>query len=627
MNIYSAILFRENNRIVEEHLLRDIITKSAALPQGEGVFDDYNCEGVGLAAVQADKGHFRKKEDLVFVGDITLSNKGELFQLLNVANKTGEWDDVDIIFQAYKKWGIDCARYLVGDFAFILWDSIEQQYYCVRDQLGQRPLYYFLDEQCFLAANWIPVLSQFSFAADLDRDWIIDFLQWNRSYRDKTVFKNIKQLLPGHYMIVRKGDCIYNRYWNLEDVAERDIALQEATEGLQWHLRNAVESNLDSNSTGIELSGGLDSSAIAAFAADKLKKGGAAFTAFSNALPDEFKGYFFDFTDEVQKARSVSKHVGISKHLLVDHTLDSPVNLLNKTLDITGYPANSFLSLFQQGVYDLAKKENVKTLLSGFGGDEMVSANANARYVHSLMMSGNLTKAYRFFKDQGRGNLKAMAVTGYHYYSFLKNPGIKNYKEKLSKTWQQMILTDEILNDRHVKAHFFDYPLFRPHPSIRQKSLVEINCGYVTERIETCYFVTQHYGIEYKYPMLHTPLLEYYYSIPDAYKAISKNGRGLFRQAIKDVLPPDIVTQNKPYNTATIPYYKIEVDSFFYEIKEYCLSLPDEHFVFEFIDKKKIAGATYTKTIAHNLQYSLFKTVVALSMFIDKRKSLKLYDL
>src|SRR5690606_35521778 len=126
----------------------------------------------------------------------------------------------------------------------------------------------------------------------------------------------------------------------------------EATEGLRWHLENAVTQRVkNAGICGVELSGGIDSTVLAAFAKKDLSEQGKDLRAFTNILPHTHKEYFDGFTDEWERSSLVTKHLGISSHTGISKPLHGPLEKLEKILEIRGFPTLLTFANYHQAIY------------------------------------------------------------------------------------------------------------------------------------------------------------------------------------------------------------------------------------------------------------------------------------
>jgi asparagine synthase (glutamine-hydrolysing) len=562
---------------------------------------------------------------LILCGEVVLYNKDKLLQALNISAIR---NDHELVLAAYKEWGKESVRHILGEFSFTIWDEKEQQLFCARDQIGHIPFFYCDNNQFFLFSNKLQVLSSFSCCSGFNEDWIIDFLLLCNSYKDKTVFSRIEKLPPGHLMIIGKDKFSIEQYWNLDKISSnvRPVNIKEAIEGLRSEIDTAIKLHLPPDKKiGIELSGGIDSGGIAAIAQPYLQRIDKSLVAFTNVLPESYKGSFGEFSDEWKNASLTASYLNIREHIIIDRILDDTLKLIDRQVDILGYPTNSFMTLFQEATFYKAQKSDVSVLLSGFGGNEVITEYANVHYLISLLRENKIAAISRLFRARSNNFLTSYARTAFHYLKFRLGKKRNESREFWAESLKKFFLDDKILNDNHIKRHYFSNIYDMSNLTLREKTELSVSHAKLSERIEIGKEVAALYGVKYCFPFLYVPLLEYYYHLPDLWKAIDTRGRGLYRQALKDTLPAEIIFQwKRAIVSATVPFYKIEFRENFGSLKEWCLALPLTHEIYNYISREKISKAADVDDKILNYQ---LKSIVMLAMFMDKQKNRKLIDI
>jgi asparagine synthase (glutamine-hydrolysing) len=177
--------------------------------------------------------------------------------------------DFELILRAYAAWGEDCVDYLRGDFSFAIWDSRERKLFCARDHFGIKPFYYaeFGESWCF--SNTLNCLRMHpGFSGDLNEAAIGDFLLFGvNADSGTTTFREIRRLPPAHTMTVTSEGIRVACYWSAPIDGEAHYRhSREYIEHFQVLLQDAVADRLRADRTSILLSGGLDSSSVAAVA-------------------------------------------------------------------------------------------------------------------------------------------------------------------------------------------------------------------------------------------------------------------------------------------------------------------------------------------------------------------------
>ncbi len=268
--------------------------------------------------------------------------------------------DTEVLLNAYLYWGEKCLDKFVGMFAFAIFDKLDNTVFFARDQLGIKPLFIFEDSQHFILASEIKVLLPYT-GLKPDTDTFNEYLVFRSLPGERTMFRGVKSLLPGHFGLISGGKMTMTEYFHLsksfgnchsigfEDVcAETEQLLEES---IKLHLRSDVE-------LGIQLSGGVDSSLIAAIAS---KISGKRLHSFSISFAESEY-------DESEYQKRVSRKYNTEHH---DFRMDEDIFVSNIEKSIWHYehPLNDPNSV---ATFHLAKraKQFVTVILSGEGADE-----------------------------------------------------------------------------------------------------------------------------------------------------------------------------------------------------------------------------------------------------------------
>lgn len=212
------------------------------------------------------------------VVDARLDARKDLTARISSAGEVPPADatDAEIILRSYALWGEDCVARLAGDFSFAIWDARNRTLFCARDHFGIKPFYFAELPGKFLFSNTIDCVRLHpEVGAGLDEESIGDFLAFGLNLNpSKTAFRAIRRLPPAHCMTVSHGGIRTRRYWSVPvDGRVRYRRPEEYVEHYRTVLREAVGERLECERAGIFLSGGLDSSAIAAMAREISARG------------------------------------------------------------------------------------------------------------------------------------------------------------------------------------------------------------------------------------------------------------------------------------------------------------------------------------------------------------------
>lgn len=333
MSGFVGLLNREGQP-VDSGLLRRMTDSMA--PQGPDAQDIWSGPRVGFghALLRTTWESERERQPLGLdgtlriTGDIRLDGRDELAARLEASGCRFDRDapDVDLVLYAYRVWEAACVERLNGDFAFAIWDARRQRLFCARDQFGVVPFYYAETKDALVLSNHINCVRLHPRVSDrLDERTIGDFLLFSVNHDfTTTTFADIRRLPPAHTLTWSDGRVRVRRYWQLpEAVPERRYRRREEyIERFRELFERAVTDRLRTDRAGTYLSGGMDTTSIAATAYRAMTATGSSvdFRAYTII----FKQFVAD--EEGAYAKKVAEHVGfpIEYHVADDYMRQAP---------------------------------------------------------------------------------------------------------------------------------------------------------------------------------------------------------------------------------------------------------------------------------------------------------------
>lgn len=455
--------------------------------------------------------------------------------------------DTECILAAYDRYGLDCVDHLRGMFAFALWDEKAQRLFCARDRFGIKPFYYaVVDGVLYFASEakaLLPVLPEI----DTDPTALAEYLTFQYTIGEHTLFKGIKQLLPGHALCVEGGEVRVWRYWDVKyeidfdhspRYFERRLA-ELVDESLSLHLRSDVP-------VGAYISGGIDSSLVALLAGRVDESNRLGF----HGKFTEFLGY-----DESHYAQMVSDKMGGTLHV-ADITAADFRRHIRDVIYHLDFPIAGPGSFPQFMVSKLAS-EHLKVVLGGQGGDEIFGGYA--RYL--------LAYFEQCIKAAMDGNYKNgnYVVT---IESIVPNLGLlREYKPLMSEFWRQGLfgpvderylrlvdrstdMTDEVdwsqLDREKVVGDF--KAIFNNRANVRKEAYFDSMTHFDFKCLLPALLhvedrMSMAHGLESRVPLLDHPLVEFAATIPADVKFEGGHMKHLLKTTFKDVLPSEIVNR------------------------------------------------------------------------------------
>jgi asparagine synthase (glutamine-hydrolysing) len=487
---------------------------------------------------------------LVYNGEIY--NHGELRARLEArGHRFQSKSDTETIVHLYEEHAEECVLHLRGMFAFALWDSNKRQLFLARDRLGIKPLYYLNSKKAFLFASEIKaLLAHPDVSAELNREAVPEFLAFGYLAGTRTLFNGIQKLAPGHTAVLEEsGNLRIQQYW--DPPQETSLESQPTSyyvEGYRDLLKGVVQSHLMSDvPLGVFLSGGIDSSVIAALMSD-IRQG--PIETFS-------VGYSEQAYSELPYARLMADHLGSSHHEVRISRKDF-FDALPKLIWHEDEPLVWPSSVSLYFVARLAR-ERVKVVLTGEGSDETLAGYT--RYPFTLW-NARLDRGYRGLMPSGLRGFLRSAVTDSDWlptkitrklrHTFLARDGASwasfyfdNFYAAFSEAEQVNLLADEM----------------RPTPGQAYKDELKIwekSSGSLLERllytdiktylVELCMKQDQMSmaaSVESRVPFLDHVLVEFALKIPASLKTRGLTGKRILKTAMKRLLPDSILNRRK----------------------------------------------------------------------------------
>ncbi len=272
--------------------------------------------------------------------------------------------DTEVICALYIKYGEACVEHLNGMFAFVIYDSQKQEFFGARDRLGQKPLYIYRDGTDFEFSSQISSIQLHHNKLSISSKAINYYLSWGNVPDPHSIFNEVEKLLPGYSFKfnIKTGDYKTSQYWDVDYKKEKtfDGSYEDAKETLDTLLTEAVDLRLFADvPVGVFLSGGIDSSLIAALATK----------TSSNKIKTFSVKFNEDKFDESQYARKVANHLDTDHHEIVCH-VDEGLELIENFAHFYDEPfADS--SAIPTMLLSKHTRKHVTVALSGDAGDEL----------------------------------------------------------------------------------------------------------------------------------------------------------------------------------------------------------------------------------------------------------------
>ncbi|WP_170272132.1 asparagine synthase-related protein [Clostridium tarantellae] len=498
---------------------------------------------------------------LIITADAIIDNREELFLKFNI-DKGENVSDSELILKAYKKWGENCPKYLIGDFSFAIWNEKKQELFCARDYVGSRSFYYsYSEDNISFSTLMKPLFETLNGSPTLNKQWIADFLSLETIAHEidceKTIYNDIYELPPASIMIVNKSELAIKQYWsplNLEEIKyNTDKEYENAFNNI---FQEAVRCRLRTkNSVGIMVSGGLDSGSVASVAADILSKANKELKAYTSVPVKSFKNVFNKRTVIADEREYVQAIVDKYKNININYISAEGTNCykeMGNFIEIMEQPYKFIEnSQWVDEIYKESAKDNCSVLLSGSFGNFSISYGHIYTHLKTLFDEGKLIKFLKEAKEYGERN-----KLPFKYLS--KEVGRIICPYKIRKIVSDFLVENDILEGSLVNKDFakewkihnrFITNEYNEKPK-KFRNLEEMRVemskpeGFThTAAIETKFSL--YYGIISRDPTRDKRVIEFCYSLPTTQMVKGNEQRSLIRRSMEGVLPDKVRLNEK----------------------------------------------------------------------------------
>jgi asparagine synthase (glutamine-hydrolysing) len=603
-SIYGKINF--NKRPVE---LDQLATMESVLNHWEaddkGLWNN-QCAGLGHLMLYNTPESLNEKlpfhnslSGVTVTADARIDNREDLFVKLAIAREDHKLvPDSLLILKAYEKYGEHCVHHLIGDFAFAIWDEQEQKLFCARDHMGVKPFFYYHDKSFFaFATEKKGILCLTGIDQAINEQFFYNMLIFQSvQAADTTLYKKIRRLPPANTLSVSVSNITLNTYWTLDATLESDLVGREANvEGLLYHFEEAVKCRSRSAyPVGAELSGGMDSSAITGVADKFLKLNGKHLITFSNVLPDGVTDKTIldtngrHLVDLVINFNKIKEFVYITKGIW-----DDPVGELDFILN-----ANDGLEPFTPGwqlpLKNAAKNHGVRTLFSGFPGDQMVTSRGKGYFLDLL----EKRRYKEYLLAPRRFNSQFNKVMPFIPPDLTLK--IRNFLDEIGLYRKEIRTAESVFNipakfKKNNKNGNWAHAAYKDiYKSYRHSQKYTLLKNLTAQRLEGETRFGLYYRLEPRFPMADIRLTQFYLSMPNEYKYKGVLSRPAFRDAMKNYLPPELLVYDSK-KEGNAPFLNLEKDKRGKMLETLISELPDTVFI-----KKDALVKEYLKDIVNN---------------------------
>ena len=481
--------------------------------------------------------------------------------------------DTEVILHAYEEWGVDCLKRLNGMFGIAIWDAPRRRLFLARDRIGEKPLYYYQHGGRLVFGSEIKaILADPAIPREINPHGLSNFLAFGHAVAPETIYRNIRKLLPGHYLLAQDGGIKISEYWDVGSEPQitegAELSTDEYAERILALTDDAVRRRMIADvPVGAFLSGGVDSSAIVA-----LMKRHATGPVKTFSLGFTIGGAYNELSD----ARVMAERLGTEHHeLKVEHAdlVQTLRTLVYHYDEPFGDPASFPLYLLSKFA-----REHVKVVLSGDGGDELFGGYR--RYAADRfsglyqMLPGVLTRQLipalagrlpRLRRIKRTLETLPIADPARRYASWLV---------LFTPEMQRALLQDGAHRAEAGYDPAWPYPQYyhrlkgtTANDHLNRLMYTDLKTLLADAYMEKADKATMACSLEARLPLLDHRLVELAFQIPGRFKIRGSAMKHIFKHAVRDLVPAEVLRRPKHgFAVPLDPWFRGDLKEFTFDV-------------------------------------------------------------
>jgi asparagine synthase (glutamine-hydrolysing) len=469
--------------------------------------------------------------------------------------------DTEVVLRAYLRWGFDCLKRFNGMYAFAIWDGRARALFLARDRVGEKPLYYRHDERGLTFASEIKaILADPEVPREVHLPGLANFLAFDHGVAPDTIFRGIRKLPPGHYLVSDAASVQITPYWEPAESARgaETRSIEAWAEELRALLEDSTRRRLVADvPVGVFLSGGLDSSAVAALAARHCDGPLRTFTlGFAAGRP----------YDERREAARVARELGSEHHELEVGAIDLPATLRELVVHYDEPFADP--AAFPLLLLSRFARERATVALVGDGGDELFGGYRRVAVERLAPLWGMLPAPLAERALPGlihglprmrRAKLAATALA-------VREPA-RRYAAWVAlfptELWQEL-LEPEVARrlgawdpNAALARHYAALPDLPVSDHLNRLMYVDLMTWLPDKMLEKTDKASMAASLEVRSPLLDHRIVELALRIPSRLKVGLRRGKLVLRRAVADIVPSFVLRRRKQGFTVPLdPWFR-----------------------------------------------------------------------
>ena len=501
---------------------------------------------------------------------LTIIYNGEVYnfkdikeELKALGHQFTSTSDTEVILHAFDEWDVECVHKFIGMFAFNIYDATEKCFYLFRDRSGVKPLYYYNSDELFMFASELKSFHEHpDFKKEIDEDALYQFFKYGFIHAPNAIFKNVKKLLPGHYLkySIDSKSFTTHQYWDVLEFYKKPtlkVSYQEAKNHLITLMKDAFKLRMVSDvPVGVFLSGGYDSSLVSAI--------------LQKELNSKLKTFTIGFRDkkynESNYAEQVAAVLETEQHTFIC-TDKEALDIIPKLPFYYDEPFGD-ASAIPTMLLSQKTREKVTVSLSADGGDEIFFGynrySKIHRYYHRIKKLGPLSHVMSaFYKLKSKHKLKSPLYT-----VNMSKPNVTGrFLDAILQRYKDSFLKTILNQGKNIASNFSDSKYFSIE-KFKRILAIDFTTYMADDILVKVDRATMAASLEGREPLLDHRIIEYVAQLPMAYLYDEKTSskKHILRDICHDYIPKEIMDRKKVGFTPPIILWLRE------ELKDFTIS-------------------------------------------------------
>ena len=466
-------------------------------------------------------------KDLTICIDGEIDNKEEICSKLNIKDTS----DIELLEKLYIKYNEEFINEIEGFFVIVIYDKNLKKLILARDKIGVKQIYYYINDNFICISSELRcIINNSNFEKNINYDALSMYFRYTYINPPQTIFKNTFKIEHGHYVVWQNGKVQNHTYWDgiekFNNLSKHQIKdFQETRKNLENIIKRYLEKTISKNSNfGIYLSGGIDSSLVAAICSKISERPINTFSI----------GFFEKERNEAENAKKIAEYLKANHHEIYIGE-DKLLETIKKVPEYYDEPFSDASEIPTIILNEFAFKNNIKIAITGDGADQLFCGSTVYDKVYKR------EKIYKIFNPLNI-KLEWKIIKNTKLYHIYANNDKRNQTQSDMEYREKQF--EGLFRENDKKRYNFEDKINSKSWQVK-KMMVDVNT-FLPNRINTkTNRPSNTNGIEIKSPFLANDIIEYSFQIPQKYKYYKRNKKYILKQILYKYIPEEFFDKKK----------------------------------------------------------------------------------